>query len=83
MFNATFPINVFKSILSPYYQNDISCFLENIDPIFKISGQTTNGASVSFGPAFSESSGMLDFQQFEISKNNTFRTWIGTRPGLF
>ena len=29
-------ISCFWKILIPYYQNSISCFLEDIDPIFKI-----------------------------------------------
>ena len=37
-------------ILIPCYQNSISCFLEDIDPIFKISKNTLDGSPGLFGP---------------------------------
>ena len=47
----------------------ISCFLEDIDPIFKLFKSILDGSSVLFGPVFSEMSKQHEFQDFEISKN--------------
>ena len=63
----------FRVSLIPYYQNIISCFLADIDPIFKIPKNLLDGSSGFVGPVFSTSLTVFDLQAFEISKHDIFK----------
>ena len=51
----------------PYYQNSISCFVEDINPISKISKNFLDGSSGFVGPCLCQ-----HFQKFEMSWNLWF-----------
>ena len=44
-----FLVSKFQMSMIPYYPNSISCFLEDIDPIFKMFKNCLDGSPGSFG----------------------------------
>ena len=57
----------------PYYQDSISCFLEDIDPIFRIFKKNKMDLKDVSALIFSNIFKTADFQYFEISQNKVFR----------
>ena len=62
----------FKVSMIPYYQNLISCFLKEIDPISKLFKNLLDGSSGFVGACLFYKIKVFDFQFFEISKPNMF-----------
>ena len=60
---------VFWYMLIQYYQKIISCFLEDIDPIFKMFKNCLNGSPGSFGTCLFGTF-IFDFWNSETSKDN-------------
>ena len=75
--------NIYWNPLFPYYQMSISCFLEDIDPIFKISKNLLDGSSEIVGLVFSNIFKNINFQHFEVYKHTTVQKLFGFFLGSF
>ena len=59
-----------KVAMIPYYQDYISCFLGDLDPIFEVFKVLLDGSSRFVGARFFGIFKLFDVQNFDVSKNN-------------
>ena len=67
----------FRNPMIPYYQMSISCFLIDIDLIFKIFKNLLHGSSGLSAPVFSKTLKLFDVQHFAIDKTISFGSDLG------
>ena len=76
-----FLLSKFQSVkfsMIPYYRSPISCFLRDIEHIFKMFKQTLDGSAGFLRPRLFQSFHSFDFPKCEISEiQNTFKKELG------